>query len=226
MSASMLNQGNLLPFRIYDEHDVIPFFSLDGTGLNGQFVAMETGTLFATGIPQAFSLGSQDPSTSAGQYSNNPVAAAYTNIISYRYNNNRKVRATQSGDSTFNALGITLHTTAEYDENGNKLINFPQDQTYERGFVLSGFSVPILTRGIVTLKVSQINGNPIPGYAGCISTGTNLGSIDVVNPTTLGFGTIAPTGSTYAYPSYSVVGKFLSTTGAGFGGYAQFKVQL
>lgn len=210
MSDSQLTQGLLLPFRLYDEHDVINWYALNGTGLNGQFVALNTG--------------GQDPSQSAGGYNGNPVGSPYTNVISYRYTNGRTVRVTQSGDTNFNTLGITLHTTAEFDENGNKLVNWPYEHTIERGFVVSGWSVPILTRGVVTLKSTAFNGTPIPGYVGCLSTGGN-GKLDVVNPANLGFGVLNVTGAG-VYGGYTVVGKWLSTTGANFGGYAQFKVQL
>lgn len=205
-SASQLTQGNLLPFRIYDENSVVNWLSLDGTGLNGQFVAIETGL--------------QNPEISVGGYTSNSVGATYTNVISYRYQTSRKVRPVVSGDNVYNCMGVTLHTTANFDENGNPLVNLPYDRVVERGFVLSGFAVPILTAGIVTLKAAQYNGVPIPGYVGCITTGggNGNGSIDVVNPANL----LNTIGSTYS--QFTVVGKFVSSSGLNFGGYAQFKV--
>jgi hypothetical protein len=209
-SASQLTQGNLLPFRIYDDHFVINWLSLDGTGLNGQFVALETGN--------------QNPENSFGGYVQNAVGASYTNVISYRYQTSRKVRPTQSGDNIYNTVGVTLHTTANFDENGNPLVNLPADRTTERGFVLSGFSVPILTDGIVTLKSAQYNGVPIPGYVGCISSGGTNGTIDVVNPSVLTSSiALSPTN---VYSNFTVVGKFISSSGVNFGGYAQFKVKI
>lgn len=206
---SLLTDGNLLPFRQYDPADVLNFFALDGTGLNGQLVAIETGF--------------QDPALSAGNYTTLPVAASYTNVTSYRYNTPRRVRPTVGGDTAYNTIGMTLHTTAVYDENGNLLANMPYDQTLERGFVQTGFAVPVLTRGVVTLKFNQIIGVPIPGYVGVISTG-GAGKIEVVNPAQLvGFGV---TGGAFQYSGQQVVGKWLSTSGSAFNGYAQFKLQL
>lgn len=211
-SVSQLTQGNLLPFRIYNDGDVINWYSLDGTGQNGQFVTLETGVLPASGTS------TQNPENSFGGYQPVSVGAAYTNVISYKYANNRKVRACISGDNVYNVLGVTLHTTATVDENGNPLVNLPYDRVVERGYVLSGYSVPVLTQGVVTIKSNQYNGIPIPGYVGCVTSGGAAGTIDVVNPSQLS-NTV-----TAVYSNFNVVGKFLSTSGVNFGGYAQFKV--
>lgn len=223
-SVSQLTQGNLLPFRIYNDGDVINWYSLDGTGQNGQFVALETGYLLTTS-----GLYSQNPEAGFGNFTANSVGAGYTNTVSLRYQNSRKVRPTQSGDNVFNTLGVTLHTTANVDENLNPLVNLPYDRTLERGYVLSGFSVPVLTRGVVTLKAAQYNGTPYPGYVGCISSGGPAGEIDVVNPINLYLptgGNPVPQTPGAVYTPWTVVGKFLSTSGVSFGGYAQFKVDL
>ena len=206
---SLLTDGNLLPFRQFDPADVLNMFALQGTGLNGQLVAILTGN--------------QDPANSAGQYTTLPVASSWTNVTSYRYNNPRRVRPTQAGDTQYNAIGMTLHTTAVYDENGNLLANMPYDQTLERGFVQTGFTVPILTRGVVTLKLSQIIGTPFPGYVAVISTGGN-GLVEAVNPvgTTLG-GFLTGTNT---YTGNQIIGKWLSYSGSAFGGYAQLKLSL
>lgn len=205
---SLLTDGNLLPFRQYDPADVYNLFALDGTGLNGQLVAIETGF--------------QDPILSAGQYTTLPVAASYTNVTSYRYNSPRRVRPTNASDTVYNTIGMTLNTTAVYDENGNLLANQPYDDTLERGFVQTGFVVPILTRGLVTIKQQNVIGVGIPGYVGVISTGGN-GKLEAVNPINLiGFG---QTGVA-VYSGQQIVGKFLSSSGSAFGGYYQFKLQL
>ena len=230
-SVSQFTQGNLLPFRIYNDGDVINWYSLDGTGLNGQLVSLETGVQSGTS-----GTNSQNPENSFGGYlAGVSVGASYTNTMSYRYANNRKVRASVSGDSIYNALGFTLHTTATVDENLNPLVNLPYDRVTERGYVLSGFSVPILTQGVFTLKSTNYNGIPLPGYAICISSGGAPGSVDIVNPSNLtvlqGTGITNTLGAILASPTtvyspWTVVGKCLSTSGVNFGGYAQFKVLL
>jgi len=202
---SLLTDSNLLPFRQYAPSEVLNIFALYGTGLNGQLVAIETG--------------SQDPALSAGQYTTLPVASAYTNVTSYRYNNPRRVRPTAAGDTTFNTIGVTLHTTAVYDENGNLLSNMPYDQTLERGFVQTGFTVPVLARGLITLKSSQIIGTAFPGYAAVISTG-GAGKFEAINPATASILGGLTTGAA-TYTGCQVVGKFISYSGSAFGGYAQ-----
>ena len=204
MSASMINQGNLLPLVQKAEAEVYNFWSLNGTGLNGMFVALETGN--------------QDPANGDGFIAGSSIGASYTNITSPRYEVKRKVRPVGSGDSKFNTLGVTLMTVSEYDENGNKLILQPKDARDERGFLLSGEAVPVLARGMVRLKSSQYVGTPIPGYVGVPYTGGG-GKIQVVNPATL-----PNTGN--GLTVNNVIGKFVSTSGSAFGGYADFKIEL
>jgi hypothetical protein len=201
----ILSQGNLAPFRQYAEAEVVNFYSLNVTGQNGQFVSYVTGN--------------QNPDNSDG-YSNLSVGAAYTNIVSYRYLTTRQVKPASFGDTRWQVAGVTLHTTAEYDENGQKLILLSSDATAERGYVLSGQSVPILKRGLVTLVMSQVDGIPLPGYVG-IATGN--GRLVVASPTAFnvtGIGNL----------SNQVVGRFVSSTGSdnytSAGGYVQFEVNV
>ncbi len=199
---SILTDGNLLPFRQYNESDVINFFALDATGNNGMLVAIQTG--------------SQDPSQSYGSYNTSvsPNGVAFTNVGNYRYGMSRKVRPAGVTDSKHNVLGVTLHTTALYDENGNLLVNQPYNKTIERGLVQTGFAVPILTRGIITVKLANIVGTPYPGYAATIGA---AGAFGVVNP--VGNLPALATGQ-------NVVGKYLSYSGSAFGGFAQIKLEL
>lgn len=199
----MLNtQGNLFPFRQYAEAEVINFFALNGTGQNGLFVALETGQ--------------QDPADADG-YTTSALGANYTNVYAPRFENKRKVRLAAATDTKYNAVGVTLHTTAEYDNNGQKLVLQPQSRRDELGFVVSGQTVPVLTRGIVTLGKGAYVGTPIPGHVGVL---TGNGQIAVMNPATV----LAATGA--ASYEHKVVGKFISTSGSAFGGYAQFKLEL
>lgn len=198
------SQGNLLPFRQYAEAEVVNQFSLNVTGQNGMFVSYVTGN--------------QNPDNADG-YSTLAVGASYTNIVSNRYLNTRQVKPSAVGDTKWQCAGVTLHTTAEFDENGQKLILLDSDQTVERGYVLSGQSVPILKRGLITLSMAQVDGFPIPGYLGLL---TGNGRLVVANPTAFhvtGLGNIAN----------SAVGRFISTTGTNNYtalGYVQFEVNV
>lgn len=200
---SVLTNSNLLPFRQYADAEVINLFSLDGTGQAGQLVSMQTGF--------------QDPANSAGGYSTAAPAAAFTNVGNYRFGNSRKVRVCTATDNRFNLLGFTLHTTATVDENNVPLVAQPYNQTLERGFVQTGFTVPVLARGIVTLKFAQIVGTPQAGSLAIISQSV-AGAVDVLANT--------PTNVVNQASGMGYVGKFISSSGAGFGGYAQLKVEL
>jgi hypothetical protein len=198
---SVLTQGNLLPYRQYPEAEVVNIFALEGTGQNGLLVSFVTGA--------------QDPATSAGTYAGQVgVGATFTNTTSLRHLVTRRVKPAAATDNQVNILGVTLHTVAEVDENGNKLVLQPFDRTYERGYVQSGQAVPILKRGIITVKKSQITGTPIPGYA--VIPAAN-GTFGVLNPATL----VDEVGT-----GIKIVGKWLSTTGDQFGGYAQMHINL
>lgn len=203
MSDGMLTQGNLFPFRQYSEAEVLNLFALNGTGLNGQLVAFETGN--------------QNPELADG-YSNLSVGSNFTNIISNRYLNNRRVRPAVVTDFKSQIAGVTLHTTAEYDENGQKLVLLSPDQAYERGFVPSGFTTPVLKRGLLTVRLSQIANqstvSPLPGFA-LVPTG--VGAFCAVSAS-------AVTGSPDLFQR--VVGNVVSASGANNGGYIEIQISV
>lgn len=198
---SVLTNSNLLPYRQYADAEVIQLYSADFTGQAGTLVALQTAN--------------QEPSQSAGAYTTSAPLTAFTNVGNYAYNNPRKVRPSALDDTKFQLLGMTLYTVATQDENGLNLRGLPYDKTLERGFVQTGFTVPVLARGIVTLKASQVNGTvaagsiAIAGAAGTVTALTNNAANNIV----VGTGGYA-------------IGKFLSTSGLAFGGYYQLKLEL
>lgn len=198
MSDGILNQNNLFPLRDVSQHEIIQRYALDGTGLNGLFVSYVTGN--------------QNPDT-ADSYSTVSPGATYTNTVSYRYFNNRRVRPAAVGDTKWQVAGLTLNTVAEYDENGNKLVLMPPADREERGFILTGQTVPIAKRGFFLIKESQVAGVPYPGYP-FIATGA--GSILVVSPTLA---------NTTGYNNL-VLGRFTSTSGFNNGGFVEIEVNL
>ncbi len=199
----MLTQGNLFPLRQYSESEVVNFFALNGTGLNGQLVAYETGN--------------QNPELADG-YSTLSVGSAFTNIISNRYLNNRRVRPAVASDYKSQIAGVTLHTTAEFDENGQKLVLLSPDQAYERGFVPSGFTTPVLQRGILTVRLSQILNagtvSPLPGF---VLVPSGVGAFAAVPPSQV-------TGN--AELNSRSVGSVFSASGANNGGYVQIRISV
>lgn len=169
----------LLPFRIIDEQDVINMFALGsayvnsnvtgvGYGDDGVLVTVENGNLNADMPSYATDsyLGKTDfPFVGRNQYPSNPLT----------------VRPTSSGERP---LGITLNETAQYDENGEKLLYYPQ-KAEEMQVVLPGQSTRIATRGVFHVS-SQF-------WEGPIAVGTGLRVDDFTSGKTTG---CAPTDST------------------------------
>lgn len=198
MSDGILTQNNLFPLRDVSQHEIAQRFALDGTGKNGLFVAYQTG--------------GQNPDTADG-YSTQSPGTPYTNTVSYRYFNNRRVRPATAGDTKWAVAGITLNTVAEYDENGQKLVLLPPQVREERGFILTGQTVPVAKRGFFTLGMTQVAGTPIPGYP---FVATGAGRIVGIDPA-------VATGG--AWPSL-VLGRFTSTSGSNNGGFVEIEVNL
>jgi hypothetical protein len=67
-----------------------------------------------------------------------------------------KITPAASGD--IRPLGLTLWETAKYDENGEKLIYYPQ-KAHENQVLLPGQSVPVATKGIFTVTSRAFDGN-------------------------------------------------------------------
>jgi hypothetical protein len=133
---------NLRPFRNYSEHDVIGVFTYSGAAESSSVVLTKGAVVKVEGAGfQPYStndLGS--PIESLGS-----VGASYNNVVSNRYGLTSKVSLASSGSRP---LGLTLLDVRELDENGEKLVFNPR-KAAEMNVVVSGQSVPVLTRGVV-----------------------------------------------------------------------------
>lgn len=166
----------LKPFRSYNENDVINLFAFDGAiGTDG--VVATAGTVVkVTGV------GFQPKTDAVPVDMAGAVGQGYANVVSDRYALTAKVANATLGDST--PLGITLMATQELDENGEKLVFNPR-KAAEKGVVVSGQAVPVLTRGIVTYSGSNISNSAIVGAGvytaanGELSTTNAGGSVKV-----------------------------------------------
>jgi hypothetical protein len=197
----MATQKNkILPFRDYDEHEVLGFFATAETGVAGTFVSIS-----------AF-----NPDAGDGWSSIAP-GAEYPNVLSLRYQSNAKVIPAASGAKASQVLGITLKDTREFDENGEKLLFHPE-KCDKLQCVVSGQPVPILKRGLVTLASSAYLGTVAPGYVGVIDNSGN-GVLRAVDPAA-----IVTTG--VGFRADQVVGRFISSAGTKNGGYALFEVSV
>ena len=140
----------LLPFRQYAEQDVVNLYAVLPTGTNAMDTPFTNGGNDA-GVLVKVSAGDfgLDPITYDGGQGNN-----YLGKTDYPFVGRDKYPSTPlqcneagSGDA---ALGVTLRQTLTHDENGEKLIYYPQ-KAIEMQAVISGQAVPVLSRGIITL---------------------------------------------------------------------------
>jgi len=185
----------LLPFRQYNEHDVVNIFALesdlaldsttgDGEGSNGVFVKVTNGNFDQDVITYGSNsyLGKTNyPFVGGDMYPSNPLTLS----------------GVASGDGPNAVLGITLNQTAKNDENGEKLL-YNTTKKEELQAVLPGQSVPVATRGIFTLSSDAFDGaaTDFTIGGGFIASNVNPGKISgVAADTSESLGSVIGTGS-------------------------------
>lgn len=145
----------ILPFRQYNENDVVNLYrSKDvnnsvtdsGDGDAGVFVKVHHADLNLG--PVAY-----ETSSYLGKTDYAFVGADQLPVVQNSF---------QPATSGVPVLGITLAQSAQVDENGEKLIYYPQKQL-ELQAVHSGQAVPVLTKGVVTISSDAYVGNLTPG---------------------------------------------------------------
>lgn len=142
----------LLPFRDYNEHDVINIYALSGyTATTATIV--DRGTLVKIASP-GFMLDQASPTEFLG----NPSDFAPTNVVSQRYGVYPKVTPAGAGEAI---LGMTLFDVRETDENG-ELLKFRPRKAAELEAVISGQAVPIVRKGIFSYS-GICTGNALTG---------------------------------------------------------------
>jgi hypothetical protein len=177
----------ILPFRQYDENDVINLFALDGASAN------ESTTDTGAGDAGVF------VKVSAGDFDKDPVSYSddsYLGKTDYPFIKaqypkvNLECSPAVNGDAL---LGLTLRQTAKTDENGEKLLYNPV-KAEELFAILPGQAVPVATRGVFTLTDE--------GYEGALAVGSGIalsataGKVEVCAPTAADkVGTVIGTGS-------------------------------
>jgi hypothetical protein len=217
--------NRLLPFRQYNEHDVVNLFSLDTSALTLTDMTHESNGAWDAGAIVKISNGdmTQEPTSVAPAQ-----LQAYLGKTDYPFvggNNYMEVPlkvdiADGGADVPF---GIALRQTIAFDENGEKLLYYKQKLLELQG-VLPGEAVPVLTRGIVTVAESGVVGAPAAGAAVYAGTGANSGKFTTNNAN-------ARVGTVIAAGDRTEVGTspdyFAGTAGAGnTGGYFVIKIEL
>lgn len=137
----------ILPFRQYDENEVINMFAFDGT-VN----AKPSETHSDAGMVVQVKAGNPKIGEPIGLSANSDLLGPsdYPNVArNYYPEAPMKVEAASAGG--VEAIGITLAQTLTHDENGENLLRYPQKKA-ELYAVTSGEAVPIATRGVFTLS--------------------------------------------------------------------------
>ena len=146
----------ILPFRQYDENDVINLFALEGASVNAS--TTDTGAGDA-GVFVKVSAGDFDKDP-VGYSDNSYLGKTDYPFIKAQYPSvNLECAPAASGESL---LGITLRQTAKADENGEKLL-YNQVKAEELGSVLPGQAVPVATRGVFTITAYAYDGALVVG---------------------------------------------------------------
>ena len=200
----------LLPFRQYDENDVINFYSLDAeTGEAGSVVRVSSANL------------DQEPVKYVERGDSNSYDNTLGHGLSLYPEVPYKVTKMTGTGVNLRPLGILLRDVRAKDENGENLLYYPEKKE-ELQCVVSGEAVPIATRGLFAVNAKALKNGVVPA----------LGSIAVCSTNGTLTGVMHDSASTEQ--KHTHVGKFIatgtreskSTTDAFAGSYAILKVEL
>lgn len=168
----------LLPFRDYDEHDVVNLYRMDGAkgdfidlsdgarrsnvkGDAGVFVKVKNGALTpANGDWDPVDIGT-NPSSLLGKTDYPHVGR---NVYPQATLTLEPTEGSAEVGRAQQVLGVTLRQTVEKDENGENLLYNPIKKDELFG-VLPGEAVPVLSKGMVTLNGAAFDGAPAVGEA-------------------------------------------------------------
>tara|TARA_E500000318_G_scaffold3742_1_gene4070 strand:- start:18 stop:656 length:639 start_codon:yes stop_codon:yes gene_type:complete len=206
----------LLPFRQYDENDVVNMFAFDpavaldsttddGQASQGSIVKVAGGNF------------NQDVIT----YGSNSYLGKtdYPFVGSEMYPTvSLTITGCGANETKGAVLGVTLNQTAKNDENGEKLL-YNATKKEELQAVLPGQSVPVATKGIFTFNANAFDANTSFTIGAGVATAANgkitgvaLGTtgqdgVDQVIGTVIGTGTRTSQGVTDAFAGDFVVVK-------------------
>ena len=173
----------ILPFRDYDEHDVVNIYRMDG--VKGDFIDLSESTKQSTANGDAGVfvkvkngiLGGDDWDP-VDVDSNAASLLGKTDYPHVGRNNYPQATLTvepvsASGDA---CIGITLRQTVEKDENGENLLYNPIKKDELFG-VLPGEAVPVLSKGLVSITDAAVNGSLAVGQSLITSTGGKVSGV-------------------------------------------------
>jgi len=214
--------NRLLPFRQYNEHDVVNLFSLDTSSLTLANMTHSANGAWDAGVIVKITNGdmTQEPVVDgASQLQSYLGKTDYPHIGGNAY---REVPlkvdvADGAADVPF---GVTLRQTIAFDENGEKLLYYKQKLLELQG-VLPGEAVPVLTKGLITVASAGIVGSPAAGDKVFAGTGANLGKF-TTNSANAEVGIVVATGDR---ADIGTNPDYFSTDGS-TGAYCVIKIDL
>jgi len=172
----------LLPFRQYDENDVINLYALDADGFSIFFKLMNSNDdgINADGVLVQVQDGNLTENDVISVGEDSRYMASYNSPVGRNPypTNPLKVAPAASGNAI---LGVTLRQTLAVDENGESLLFNPVKKD-ELQAVLSGQTVPVLTKGVITVGANAVNGVLTPGdRVGQAAGSSNVGKFAKVH---------------------------------------------
>ena len=200
----------LLPFRQYDENDVINFYSYDlETGEAGSVVKVSAADL------------QNEPVKYVERTDSDSWDATQGNALSLYPEVPYKLTKVSDTGAGVRPLGILLRDIRNKDENGENLLYYPRKKE-ELQCVVSGEAVPVATKGLFTINVR--------GLTNGISPAINSLAVPSKNGTVTG---IASTVANHHSHHIHSIGQFIATgnresgptTDAFAGAYAILKLE-
>ena len=200
----------LLPFRQYDDNDVINFYSYDlETGEAGSLVKVSAADL------------QDEPVQYTQRGDDNSWQTTMGNALSMYPEVPYKLTKVSDTGAGVRALGILLRDVRNKDENGENLLYYPRKKE-ELQCVVSGEAVPVATKGLFTINSK--------GLGGGIAPSVNQWAVPSANGTISGVTSTAATHHTHHAHS---IGQFIATgfresgptTDAFAGAYAILKLE-
>lgn len=168
--------NRLLPFRQYNEHDVVNLFSLDTSALTLANMTHASNGAWDAGVIVKVSNGdmTQEPVVDGtNQLQSYLGKTDYPHVGGNAYSE-VPLKVSIADGAADVPVGVTLRQTIAFDENGEKLLYYKQKLLELQG-VLPGEAVPVLTKGIITVAESGVAGTPTAGAKVYLGTGGNVG---------------------------------------------------
>jgi len=143
----------ILPFRQYDENDVINMFAFQG-----QVNASPSETHSDAGMIVQVASGDVTGGYNPTQLAANSDLLGSSNYphVARNYYPEVPLKIEACDGTSGKAIGVTLAQTLTHDENGENLLRYPQKKD-ELFAVTSGEAVPVASKGIFTLAESAFS---------------------------------------------------------------------